>query len=351
MRRARIVRDLVDPVHGGIKSLHMLRPALVAVLACAAFAEAAGPPQQAGPGSLIVNGSFEDAPPVRTFLNIAGGTTSLKGWQVTGEGIDLVHTNYWQASDGMRSVDLDGSVRSRTSPPYSHGGVAQTFSTTSGTRYLVTFDMAGNTALPPAMKPMRVSAADQSMEFAFDITGKSFRNMGWLPKSWTFTARGVMTTLEFRSLTVSPQTGYGPAIDNVSVTALDTKQPLSVIESEKEIQISLGAEVLFDSGSFSLKPAAADALQKVAVLLKSYGKQPIAIAGHTDSVGRPEANQVLSENRAAAVKDWLTSQGGVEAQRISTKGYGQTAPAATNDTAEGRQKNRRVEIRVQKAGP
>jgi outer membrane protein OmpA-like peptidoglycan-associated protein len=245
-------------------------------------------------------------------------------------------------------VDLDGSVRSRTSPPYSHGGVAQTFSTTPGTRYLVTFDMAGNAALPPSLKPMRVSAAGQSMEFAFDITGKTFRNMGWLPKSWTFTAREVTTTLEFRSLTVSPQTGYGPAIDNVSVTALDTRQPLSVIESEKEIQISLGAEVLFDSGRFVLRPAAADALQKVAVLLKSYGNQPIAIAGHTDSVGRPEANQTLSENRATAVKEWLTSRGGVPANRISTRGYGQSQPAATNDTAEGRQKNRRVEIRIQK---
>jgi outer membrane protein OmpA-like peptidoglycan-associated protein len=212
----------------------------------------------------------------------------------------------------------------------------------------VTFDMAGNTAAPPAMKPMRVTAAGQSMEFAFDITGKTFRNMGWLPKSWTFTARDVATTLEFRSLTVSPQTGFGPAIDNVSVTALDADQPLSVIESEKEIQISLGAEVLFDSGRFVLRPAAADALQKVAVLLKSHGNQPIAIAGHTDSVGRPEANQVLSENRAAAVKDWLTSEGGVPADRISTRGYGQSQPAATNDTAEGRQKNRRVEIRIQK---
>jgi choice-of-anchor C domain-containing protein len=326
----------------------MLRQALVAVIACAALAGAAGFAQQAGPGSLVVNGSFEDAPPVRTFFNIAAGASSLKGWQVTGEGIDVVNEVYWQASHGMSSVDLDGSARSRISPPYSRGGVAQTFSTTAGTRYLVTFDMAGNATVPPAVKPMRVSAANQSMEFTFDVTGKTFRNMGWLPKSWTFTAREATTTLEFRSLTVSPQTGFGPALDNVTVTALDTKQPLSVVESEKEIQISLGAEVLFDSGRFSLRPAAADALQSVAVLVKSYGNQPIAIAGHTDSVGRPEANQTLSENRATAVKNWLTSQGGVPAERISTRGYGQSQPAATNDTAEGRQKNRRVEIRIQK---
>ena len=125
----------------------MLRTALIAVIACAAFADATGSPQQAGSGSLIVNGSFEDAPPVRTFVNIAGGASSLKGWQVTGEGVDIVSAVYWQASHDMRSVDLDGSARSRTSPPYSHGGVAQTFSTTSGMRYLVTFDMAGNTAI------------------------------------------------------------------------------------------------------------------------------------------------------------------------------------------------------------
>jgi len=136
----------------------------------------------------------------------------------------------------------------------------------------------------------------------------------------------------------------------VSVTALDTRQPLTVTESEKEIQISLGAEVLFDSGRFALRPAAADALQKVAVLVKSYGGLPVLIAGHTDSVGRPDANQLLSENRAAAVKEWLTPQGGVPAERITAKGYGQTAPTATNDTADGRQKNRRVEIRLQKTG-
>jgi choice-of-anchor C domain-containing protein len=335
----------------------MRRSALVAVISCAAFANVtgslrqAGPAVQTSPGSLIVNGSFEDAPPVRTFLNIAAGASSLKGWQVTGEGIDIVSAAYWQASHGERSVDLDGSARSRISPPLSHGGVAQTFTTTPGTRYLVTFDMAGNVPYPPTVKPMRVSAANQSMEFTFDVTGKTFRNMGWLPKSWTFAAREAATTLEFRSLTASPRTGYGPAIDNVTVTALDAKQPLSVIESEKEIQISLGAEVLFDTGSFSLRPAAADALQKVAVLLKSYGNQPVGIAGHTDSVGRPEANQVLSENRAAAVKDWLTAQGGVPAGRISTRGYGQAMPTATNDTAEGRQKNRRVEIRIEKGGP
>ncbi len=149
---------------------------------------------------------------------------------------------------------------------------------------------------------------------------------------------------------MAPVPSFGPAIDNVVVTALE-EPSLRVIENEKEIQISLGAEVLFDSGSFALRPAAADALHEVAVLVKSHPGLPVLVAGHTDSVGRPEANQLLSENRAAAVKEWLASEGGVPIERIATRGYGQSAPAASNDTAEGRQKNRRVEIRLQKAEP
>lgn len=323
--------------------------AALLLLAQSVAGDPAPPAQQEdGQPSLIVNGSFEDAPPVRTFVNMVAGASPLEGWQVTGSDIDVVGAASWPASHGVNSIDLDGYGQSRTSSPVVQSGIAQSFRTTPGTRYLVTFDMAGNPMGPPAVKSMRVSAGDQSMEFTFDTTGKSGRHMGWLAKSWTFTATGVTATLEFRSLSVSPLTRFGPAVDNISVTALDTRQPLNVTESEKEIQISLGAEVLFDSGRFSLRPTAADALKKVAVLVKSYPGLPVLIAGHTDSVGRPEANQVLSENRAAAVKEWLTSQGGVPPGRITTKGYGQIAPTATNDTADGRQQNRRVEIRLQK---
>ena len=58
-----------------------------------------------------MNGSFEDAPPVLTYFNIAAGASSLAGWQVTGEGIDVVSDAYWQASHGMRSVDRDVTSR------------------------------------------------------------------------------------------------------------------------------------------------------------------------------------------------------------------------------------------------
>ena len=174
--------------------------------------------------SLLVNGGFEEGPPVGSFVNVRGGATSIKGWVVTGEGVDYV-ASLWHASDGRHSIDLDGSARSTKTPPYSQGGIAQTFGTTPGKSYKVTFDLAGNVYGPPRLKPMRVSAAGQQMNFTFDITGKNPRNMGWVSESWVFNAEKDSTTVEFRSLTTSPGTGWGAVIDHVSVSEIDKSQP------------------------------------------------------------------------------------------------------------------------------
>lgn len=302
----------------------------------------------AGRASLLVNGSFEKAPVTARFLNLPGGTATIQGWVVTGEGIDLVAAQYWVASDGNNSIDLDGSRRSDSTPPFAHGGIAQTFATKPGTRYLVSFDMAGNFFPRPVLKPMRVSAAGQTMNFSFDVTGKTVRQMGWLRKSWTFTAKADSTTLEFQSLTVSPLTGFGPAIDNVSVTAVEEPN-VEVRESAKEIEVRVGAEVLFATGKFELRPAATAALQRVADLIKEHPGLPILIEGHTDSVGTAPSNQLLSERRAKAVLEWLTTQGGVPATGVTAKGYGESKPTASNASPQGRQQNRRVEIRLRKA--
>ena len=308
---------------------------------------AAGVAHAQAPESLIVNGSFEQGPTVRTFLNLQGGNESLPGWIVTGEGVDYVTTGYWTSSDGQRAIDLDGSTRSSKTPPYVQGGIAQTFATTPGTRYVVTFELAGNPNQRPEVKPFRISAADQSAELSFNAKGKTALNMGWQEMTWTFTARDSTTTLEFRSLTASPQTGYGAAIDNVSVVPLETPALMQVLESASEIQVQFGSEVLFDTGRFELKPEATEALRGLVGLLEKYPNAPLVIEGHTDSAGSAQSNQILSENRAAAVKEWLVA-GGIPAARITTRGFGATVPVATNDTAEGRQQNRRVEVRVQK---
>lgn len=194
--------------------------------------------------SLIVNGSFEQGPAPGSYLHLDGGATSITGWVVTGEGIDYIG-RLWIASDGGRSLDLDGSKRSAGTPPYAQGGIAQTFATTPGTRYLVNLDLAGNPFGGLAVKPMRVSAAGQHMDFTFDITGKNGSNMGWTSKSWTFTANSASTTLEFRSLTVSPATGWGPAIDNVSVTVVNSPPHLDVHTDQEQFPVRLNATTEF----------------------------------------------------------------------------------------------------------
>lgn len=171
--------------------------------------------------NLIRNGSFEEGPVARSYLNLAGGSTAMPGWVVTGEGIDLVGAGYWVASDGTYAIDLDGSARSRVTPPYVHGGIAQTFATEKGRRYRVTFDLAGNPNRGPTIKPLRVSAAGKAGRFEFDAAGKTGRAMGWVRAEWEFTATEEKTTLEFTSLTESPQTGYGPAVDRVVVVPID----------------------------------------------------------------------------------------------------------------------------------
>lgn len=103
--------------------------------------------------------------------------------------------------------------------------------------------------------------------------------------------------------------------------------------------------VNFATGSAKLLPAASDTLRTVAAAMKANEKVEVEIGGHTDSVGDEAKNQGLSERRAKSVKDFLVSEG-VEADRLSTRGYGESQPADTNDTAEGRANNRRVGFKV-----
>jgi len=316
---------------------------LVAALLCLPTAA----PRAQSPAGLIRNGSFEEGPGARTYLNLPGGSTALPGWVVTGEGIDLVGPGYWRSSEGRYAVDLDGSARSRITPPHVRGGIAQTFVTLAGRRYRVTFDLAGNPNRGPTLKPVRVSAAGQSADFAFDATGKTGQVMGWVPREWVFTAAADSTTLAFTSLTQSPQTGYGAAIDRVAVVLLDDG-PLRVTESDREIQVSLGAEILFDTGESILRPRATAALGQLAALIRDHPDLPVAIEGHTDSVGTPAYNERLSRERAEAVKRWLAANGSVPESRMTTSGFGATRPVASNASAEGRQQNRRVEVRLRK---
>ncbi|MGC1414120.1 MAG: OmpA family protein [Candidatus Acidiferrum sp.] len=105
------------------------------------------------------------------------------------------------------------------------------------------------------------------------------------------------------------------------------------------------SDVLFDSGQYTLRPLAREKLAKISGIVLAYPSLRLAVEGNTDSVGTEEFNQTLSENRAESVRSYLTKEGIPEAS-TTAQGFGKTRPIASNDTADGRQQNRRVELVV-----
>jgi outer membrane protein OmpA-like peptidoglycan-associated protein len=105
------------------------------------------------------------------------------------------------------------------------------------------------------------------------------------------------------------------------------------------------SDVLFDTGSYTLKPGAREKLAKISGIVLAHAGLSLQIEGHTDSVGGDDFNQQLSERRSESVRDFLGQQG-VNPSSITARGFGKTQPVASNDTAEGRQRNRRVELVV-----
>ncbi len=105
------------------------------------------------------------------------------------------------------------------------------------------------------------------------------------------------------------------------------------------------SDVLFDTGRYTLRPVAREKLAKISGIVLAYPDLRLAIEGNTDSVGSDTANQTLSERRASSVLDYLVKQN-IPATSMTSQGFGKSQPVASNDTAEGRQQNRRVELVV-----
>ena len=119
-------------------------------------------------------------------------------------------------------------------------------------------------------------------------------------------------------------------------------------EDERQLTVVLGLrddvpDVLFDTAKFSLRPAAREKLARVGGIISGHPGLRLEVEGHTDSVGADDYNQRLSEHRGEAVRDYLTQQG-MQGSSVTTRGFGKTQPVASNDTAAGRQQNRRVEL-------
>ncbi len=119
--------------------------------------------------------------------------------------------------------------------------------------------------------------------------------------------------------------------------------PVPSIEANS-LLITLDSGILFDVDKYDVRPEAERALASLATVLKEADVKAFEIDGHTDSDASDEYNQALSEKRANAVKDFLASQG--LTSEITIIGYGESRPVASNDTPEGKQKNRRVEILI-----
>ena len=111
------------------------------------------------------------------------------------------------------------------------------------------------------------------------------------------------------------------------------------------IKITFDSGILFDINSSDISAASKAEIAKLADVLKKYEDTDIMFAGHTDASGSEEYNQTLSEKRAAAVAEY-TALAGVDAERMTIVGFGETDPIADNDTEEGRIPNRRVEVAI-----
>lgn len=111
------------------------------------------------------------------------------------------------------------------------------------------------------------------------------------------------------------------------------------------IKVTFDSGLLFEFDSSTLQPEAEQNLQEFASSMNEFEETNILVVGHTDSKGAESYNQTLSESRAQAATDYLVQEG-ISAERIRTEGRGETEPIATNETAEGRSENRRVEIAI-----
>jgi OmpA-OmpF porin, OOP family len=120
--------------------------------------------------------------------------------------------------------------------------------------------------------------------------------------------------------------------------------PPSALEATGSVTL----DIEFNTAKWYIKPKYNDEIKQVADFMKAHPETKVVIEGHTDSVGSKASNIKLSQQRAESVKAYLVNRFGVEGSRLRAVGYGPDRPIASNDTAEGRQKNRRVEAVVEK---
>ena len=160
------------------------------------------------------------------------------------------------------------------------------------------------------------------------------------------------TRLQMRITTLVDRTtgiaGFASALQPAEVPLKDRLDALGAKVTDTEVTIRLSGAILFDFDSDAIRPDARRSLLEIVEVIEAYGGRPVRVEGHTDSVASESYNQGLSERRAKSVAHWL-AENGVDGGRLTTRGWGETRPVAENDTPEGRQQNRRVELIIEKS--
>lgn len=151
----------------------------------------------------------------------------------------------------------------------------------------------------------------------------------------------VFPVLEIRGL----QSGIVSTVQEVRQAMRD----LGATETDLEVRVELPADVLFDFDKAEIRSDAARALAQLATLIRAYPSGSATLEGHTDSKGDDAYNQRLSERRAESVGRWLVEREGIDAGRLTPRGWGESKPVAGNEDDAGRQRNRRVEVVIRKA--
>lgn len=179
-------------------------------------------PLTARADSILVNGNFELGPPMNGFqdVDVFAGSSAIPGWTVLGQSIDYLGPP-WDVADGSHAVDLDG----RDSV---YSGVSQTFATTPGGMYDVSFDLSGNPQGGPTIKQLLVLVDSFSQSYSFDTSGQTTTALTWTPIGFSFIATGSTATLSFVSLTGVPNS-YGALLDNVAATRVPEPSTLVLL--------------------------------------------------------------------------------------------------------------------------
>ena len=172
------------------------------ILVSLALAGAAGTASAA----TIVNGSFEDGPNPGSFATYGSGSTAVTGWTVSSGSIDYIGS-YWTAQDGARSIDLAGN---------SPGAISQSFATTIGQAYRITYWIGRNPDGGANPRTGFIDVGGSQTQFLYSGSGNR-ADMQWQQETFDFVATGAMTTLSFAADPATAGQAFGPALDNVSI--------------------------------------------------------------------------------------------------------------------------------------